>query len=296
MNKPKSEIKPNFFIVGAPKAGSTSLFYYLDAHPDVFVPAIKEPNYFSYQATINQQLYYHEKGIGDWNKYLLLFESANSKKAIGEASVSYLFYPEAAQNIKKEIPNAKIIIMLRDPVERAYSHYYMDYKLGYVNCSMEDVILNKEKSKLNKLYYQQFIELGFYYEQVKRYFDLFGKENVMIILFEDFKTNTDYEVRRLYRFLAIEENINVNTTVRYNSFATPRNKIIRKIYKNKSLRILFRKIFPQKLTSVIKKIILTKTKNNLPDPSTVKYLKALYKNDMLELEKILNQNLEKWYV
>src|SRR5882672_9220913 len=114
---------PNFFIVGAPKAGTTSLYYYLSHHPEVFMSPVKEPNFFSYDETVKQNLYHKEKGVGKFEEYRQLFASSNGHhKAIGEASVSYLFYPSVPQRIHELVPKAKIIISLRNPVERAYSH------------------------------------------------------------------------------------------------------------------------------------------------------------------------------
>ncbi len=286
---------PNFFIVGAPKAGTTSLYYYLDAHPEVFMSSIKEPNYFSYQATADQQLYYKEKGIATWDKYIALFKSIEQKKAIGEASVSYLFYPEAAKKIKEKFPKARIIIMLRNPIERAISHYNMDYKLGYIDCSLENAIQKKDKSDLNKLYYQQFIQLGFYFEQVKRYIELFGQENVLIIYFEDINNNTQLEVEKLFHFLGVDSHFQINTTARYNTFKTPRNYIIREMYRIKSLRIALKNLLPEKLIDLIKNIILTKNKKRWPKESTISFLKELYKLDIQKLEKLLNRNLKSWY-
>ena len=153
---------PDFFIVGAPKAGTTSLYFYLEQHPEIFMSAVKETNYFSYEATVKQNLYYNERGINDWEEYLKLFSEAGKKKAIGEASVSYLFYPEVAEAIKAKFPEGKIIIMLRNPVERALSHYNMDYKLGYVKTSFDEILFSKNKTPLEELYYQQFISLGMY--------------------------------------------------------------------------------------------------------------------------------------
>src|SRR6185436_11499315 len=99
---------PNFFIVGAPKAGTTSLYYYLKRHPEVFMSHIKEPNYFAYDETVKQHLYHKEKGVGTFEEYKKLFATANGQyKAIGEASVSYLFYPSVAERIKKMVPQAR---------------------------------------------------------------------------------------------------------------------------------------------------------------------------------------------
>ncbi len=285
---------PDFFIVGAPKAGTTSLYFYLEQHPEIFMSPVKETNFFSYDLTVKQNLYYKERGISEWNEYVGLFKGAENKKAIGEASVSYLFYPEVAEAIKSKFPNGKIIIMLRNPVERAMSHYYMDHKLGYVQTSFDEILFAKNKTRLQELYYQQFISLGMYYEQVKRYVTVFGKEKVMIIFFEDFKKDTHAVVKNLYHFLGVNENDEIDTEKKHNTFQTPRNRFVHAFYKNKFLRSTVKKIIPEKQIEGVKNIFLTKKKNKISEIVT-QHMKELYKPDIQQLEKLVNRDLSSWY-
>src|SRR6185436_18154558 len=196
---------PNFFIVGAPKAGTTSLYYYLKRHPEVFMSPIKEPNFFAYDETVKQNLYHKEKGVGTLEEYKELFASVNGHhKAIGEASVCYLFYPSVAKKIKQMVPNARIIMSLRNPVERAYSHYYMENKLGYVSESLEDIVFKKSNHPNAHLYYQQFVELGLYHQQVKRYLDAFGTEQVKIFIHDDLNDKLESMILSVFDFLQID--------------------------------------------------------------------------------------------
>ena len=294
MNEIVNSPLPNFFIVGAPKAGTTSLYFYLEQHPEIFMSPLKETNFFSHDATVKQNLYYKERGINNWNNYLALFKEAENKKAIGEASVSYLFYPEVAGAIKEKFPDGKIIIMLRNPVERALSHYYMDHKLGYVSDSFDDILFTKSHSPMQSLFYQQFIQLGFYFEQVERYITVFGKENVMIIFFEDFKNDTSAEIRKLYRFLAVDENVIIDTNKKHNAFQNPRNAIVHTFYKNKFLRQTVKRMVPEKQMERVKNIFLTRKKNMVSE-IVLQYLRDLYKPDIQQLSKLVNRDLSSWY-
>jgi len=144
---------PNFFIVGAAKAGTTSLYNYLKQHPDIYMSPIKEPNYFAKDIDINlfrkdykktalidTQKYFskpkleelHLAFITELEDYIKLFQKVSNEKVIGETSVSYLYSKVAAKEIKKLVPDAKIVIILRDPIERAYSHYLMNLKEGLI--------------------------------------------------------------------------------------------------------------------------------------------------------------------
>ena len=168
---------PNFIIVGAPKAGTTSIYRYLSKHPEVFMSSPKEINYFSIDQIESQNLYYNYFKVKSLIEYEKLFDGVTNETAIGEGSVSYLFYKETPAKIKNIIPDVKIIILLREPISRAFSHYLMDNKLGLVNDSFENIIFKTSISDKQNLYYQQYVELGLYYKQIKRYFDIFFLNN-----------------------------------------------------------------------------------------------------------------------
>ena len=167
-------MKVDFFIVGAPKAGTTSLYYYLNEHPEIEMSTQKETDFFSDSAIQKQGLYYGENRINTLEKYHNLFPTTQEKK-YGEASVSYLFYEDVPEKIKAYNSKGKIIIMLRNLVDRAFSHYLMDYRLGLISSTLEEVIECKSYNKKSKLFYQQYIELGLYFKQVKRYLEIYDK-------------------------------------------------------------------------------------------------------------------------
>lgn len=178
------EVHPNFLIVGAAKAGTTSLYYWLKQHPEVFMPAIKEPCFFVYGY-----------GISDWERYLALFEPGRGKKAIGDASTAYLVAPESSQWIRKVLGDIKIIILLRNPAQRALSLYSWMVMEGYEWFHTFEQALAKEEKRFrdgsfrweNPEYFWDYMyfQSGLYYEQVKRYIDTFSSELVKIYLFED---------------------------------------------------------------------------------------------------------------
>ncbi len=291
-----TEKLPNFFIVGAPKAGTTSLYYYLKRHPEVFMSAIKEPNFFSYEETIRQNLYHKEKGVGIYEEYKKLFEHANGRhKAIGEASVSYLFYPTVAEKIHQLVPQAKIIISLRNPVERAFSHFFMEHKLGYVNGPLENIVNRKCNHKYAHLWYQQYIELGLYSGQVKRYLDVFGKDNVRVFIYDEISENIESMILNIFGFLQIDKTYIPALEGKYNTYSTPRNSFFRAIYSQKKLRTLARKFIPDEKVESIKNLFLTRKKKELKHDKTVARMNEIFKPDIIQLEKLLNKNLSAWY-
>lgn len=285
--------KPNFFIVGTPKAGTTSLYHYLDEHPDVFVSPIKETNFFSYEEIKSQGLFYNEEHICTLSAYEDQFANAGKAKAIGEASVSYLFYPSVPAKIKYYNPDAKIIAILRNPIDRGYSHYLMDRRLGFVSMSYEDIIAKRGDHKKIDLFYQQYVGLGCYYEQLKRYIDCFGKGAVKIFLQEDLIADMDGVMVSIYEFLEVDAKFKLSDKENYNSFSAPKNKIVEKIYAARGIRKLAKRITGVHAEKV-KGLFMTKDrKPKLPENIKHKLI-AIYKEDILATQKLIGRSLEHW--
>lgn len=282
---------PNLFIVGAPKAGTTSLYYYLKQHEDINMSEIKEPNFFSNEFIKVQNLYYDTKGIENEIEYQKLFDS--KYKIRGEASVSYLYYEKVPQKIFNKIPNAKIIILLRKPSDRSLSHYYMDYKLKYVSDTLYDIFNNKSNSVNSHLHYQQYISLSMYYEQVKRYLTVFGEENVRIYTTDEFKNNTQGIMDDIFLFLGLNSK-SISIKTKYNSYELPKNNFIRNIYAIGKLRRTLKKILPSSIVDSVKSILFD-SKNKESNNALIKELNYFFKPDIIALEKLINKDLKHWY-
>lgn len=287
-------MKTNFFIVGAAKAGTTSLHNYFMEHSDIFMPEIKEPNYFAYDEIINQNLFYKEKGVGTLEDYQNLFSTSNNEKALGEASVSYLYYKDTPQKIKDYNPNSKIIILLRDPIKRAHSHYLMDNKLGYTKVSFESIVNKSSNHKLQELYYQQYIDLGMYYEQVKRYLDTFGESNVKIFLNEDLKNDTKGIVKELYNFLKVDSADIPDITKKHNTYKKPKENILHSLFTIQPLRSFISRILPKSIKVFLLSLILEDAEKPEIENKTLIQLKKLYLEDINKLEELINRDLSSW--
>ena len=163
---------------------------------------------------VEQNLYYQDFKPKSEKEYLKLFRKATTKhKIIGEASVSYLYYPEVSKRIHSFNSKSKIVILLRDPVERAWSHYLMDKRLGLVKKELIEIFKSTEnKDKLN---FQQYFLVGKYTSQIEKYLELFGKENVKIFYTKELKNNRDKIISELYEFLGIK-NLNIIKETNHN--------------------------------------------------------------------------------
>lgn len=209
-------MKPNLFIIGAPKTGSTSLYHYLAEHPQVFMCADKEPHYFSQDLRLQcQQL--HGKLIKfkypSLDEYHALFQGSADKDIIGDASTSYLYSTSAAEDIHAYNPEAKIIAILREPVELLHSWFhYISYTSEEPAKTFAEALSLETKRKQNinnipksvwypqRVYYRELIQFD---KQLERYYDLFEKDNIKVILTEDLQNNPDKIYDELLDFLSL---------------------------------------------------------------------------------------------
>jgi hypothetical protein len=280
------KVWPNFLIVGAMKSGTTSLYYYLKQQPGIYLPEEKEPSYFSLiPGGTNSHRSISKK------EYLDLFQNVKNEKIIGEASVQYLRDPDSCEKIYEQIPNTKIIILLRNPIDRAYSHYLS--KLLESGISIHDEIY-KDVKKLDEmnLNYDNPIVYGLYYNQVNRYLKKFGKNNVLILIYEEFFNDVNYYLKNVLEFLnASETEIKTVKNESFNEYYTP-NPATMKFLKNQIIKKIGYSILPKKLrTSIYKRLRdLNKTKPKLSE-SDKNFLIEYYKIDIEQLEQLLGRKL-----
>lgn len=203
---------PNFFIVGAPKCGTTSLYEYLRPHPELFMPPMKEPHFFGSDLQVATEML-ERPYIRDKAAYLALFDEAAGCKRLGEASTWYLFSKLAAREIKAFNPHAKIIIMLRNPIEMIYSlHGQFLWTCNETLESFEQAWeAQADRRRGGRIPPEshfpqglQYAQVASYTEQVKRYLEVFGRSQVMIILFDDFVSDTPEVYGQVLRFLEID--------------------------------------------------------------------------------------------
>lgn len=174
---------PNFFVVGAPKAGTSSVSHHLSKHPQVFIPRIKEPSYFVSP----------DKNIVtvSLDEYRRLYKNASGHPAIGDLSVSYFLHEEVPRRIFEVSPDARIVILLRDPVARAYSDFTFSRTLGIEPETVFHEALRRYEDRGSPKWYlsRYYVEQGMYCAPVRRYQDTFGRERVLLLLFDDLTRN-----------------------------------------------------------------------------------------------------------
>ena len=282
----------DFFIVGAPKAGTTSLFYYLNKNKGICMSSIKEPNFFSSQDLKIQKIYYDSLILDNLKEYERIFTPKNKQQIIGEASVSYLFYHNVANRIFDYNPRSKIIIILRDPVERAFSHYSMDLRLGHVKQSLDELFDLGLNNKDN-LFFQQYILLGQYYEQVNRYIKVFGRENICVKFYDELKLDASSFYSDILKFLHQENDHNIDFNQPFNKSKLPSNKFIKWLYSWPIIRKISLIFLPLSVIEFIN-IKFFKENNNIITNDLKSKLHSFFLEDIEKLEKLLSKDLNSW--
>lgn len=294
--------KPNLFIVGAPKCGTTSLAYYLKQHPEIFFPERKEPHFFG--TDLNAPYPYF---IRDLKEYSNLFSDVKNEKIIGEASVWYIYLKRAAAEIKAFCPHAKIIIMLRNPVDMMYSLHSQRLYTGNEDIADFQAALEAEEDRKRGRYIPKGVNLveGLFYRkvamytsQVKRYLDIFNHKNVHIIIFDDFEKNTSEAYRQTLHFLGVSENFYPDFTI-LNKNKSIRNLALRNFMKNPPMIVRkIKKALPRSLLSVIRHTIIklnTSCQKRSPMPLLLRRrLQEEFIPEVEKLNELLNRDLTHW--
>ena len=291
---------PNLLIVGAAKCGTTSLHNYLKQHPDIFMSKQKEPH-FLINSDIGEDRIH--KAITVLEDYEDMFKTDSIYKYKGESSVMYLAFPEfSIKNIKKYLdPDVKIIIMLRNPVERAFAGYLHNLRYNpSENLSFEEAF---EKSEAR--YYQErditpdtrYLHVGNYYSQVESFMSMFN-DNVLVIMYEDYVNDIDLCLANVFDFLDIDK-ISVDTSTRHmvGGWIFKRKFLRNLLIPKNNFKSLIKSFLPNKK---IRKAIKQKIMNmiTVENPSISKdmhkKLTEYYRKDIDNLSKLLNKELNCW--
>ena len=288
------QLKPQLFIVGAPKAGTTALHAYFEKHPQLNMSSDKEPNYFSWHEIESQQLYYKKNNVKTEIEYLSLFRPSDSTKICGEASVSYLYYPQVARRIHVYQPDARIIISLRNPVLRAFSHYLMDYSLGLIKLDFETIFRNGKDHSLTKNYYQQYFTVSDYAPQIERYLEVFNKKQIHFLLHENLVKNPIETLKQICQFLEIDYLSESETIEQQNVTFTGKNAVISILYQNEMFRKLTAGLLNDSLKNKIKGFLFSKKPLPLLPNHLNEELKIHYLASMEQTEKMTGLNLSGW--
>jgi hypothetical protein len=293
--------QPNFFIVGAPKCGTTAMHEYLAQHHQIFMPDRKDVTHFGTDLTFQIPRITR-------SQYLELFREAGDTPRIGESSVWYMYSTRAAEEIKSFAPSARIIAMLRNPVDMLHSqHSQFLYNCNENIDDFEAALSAEEDRKLGRmippqahfvqgLFYRETVK---YAEQLRRFFDVFGRSNVHVVLFDEFQRDTANAYRATLQFLDVDTSFRPDFEV-VNGNKTVRSRRLQKIVVSPPVALteVYRRIVPRsaqgKLLDRVRRLNTNYTARPRLDGAVRRRLAADLRPEIERLEQLLDRDLSSW--
>lgn len=269
---------PNLIVIGTVKGGTTSMYEYLREHPQVYMSPMKETNFFSSRWPLRTQADYEAQ-----------FDGVNGEAVIGEASPGYLAFPGVARRIHDLIPAAKLIAILRNPADRAFSEYWMRWR--------GDTYW-KEPGEITAAFQREsfYVAPGFYYEHLRRFFDLFPPEQLRVYITERMNADTAGVMADTYRFLGVDDGFQPDLRRRHNVGYTPKSGALNGVYHHEGLRKALVPIVPRPVKDLVKRVSARNQVTGVPEiPEELRrQMVELYREDIERLQALLDEDLSIW--
>ena len=282
---------PTFFLAGVPKAGTSSFHHYLDQHPQVFMSKKKEPHHFSWE----------DDGWPRWavkNRaaYEALFEEALPDQQRGESSTWTLYSEGAPGRIAEAVPDARIVVLLRDPTERAYSNWMFNLSSGFESLDTFEVALVAEPGRIaqGSPWHHHYVRAGLYAPQVRRYLEQFGADRVLVHLFEDLKDDALAVTQRTFSFLGVDPAFRPNTETVSNRTTVPRSRWVHAFMSGSGpVKRSLKRVVPADLSARLGRLVKVRNRGALPtiSPDTRRRLNDLFRDDVADLSDLLGRDL-----
>lgn len=287
---------PNLFIAGATKCGTTTLYHHFNQHPEIFMSPVKEPRFFCCPSPNLENFRYPQ----DQKEYENLFQNVSNERLIGEATPAYMHSTEAIERIQKKIQAPKFIFSIRNPTDRAFSHYKMMYRKNIAGANFyhefkKDI---KRQSKIESSYLTGGIYgTGLYDHWLEKYIEAFGKENIYVMIFERWTKNPLAELNKCYSFLGVFEVRKINN-LHHHKGTTFTNHLYNKTrerWQANQNKLLGKCLISTGLKDTIK-YIGAKTLTQLPDITSEQrnIVSKDYQKNVANLRKILKDDLTEW--
>jgi hypothetical protein len=296
---------PDFLIVGAAKAGTTALYHQLGTHPDIFMSPQKEMNFFALE---NQVLDF--KGPGDMNgihrtsitnieNYLSFFKGAKKEQVKGEVSPLYLYSDSAVIKIRKYVPNIKIIVCLRNPIDRAFSafsHLIRDQREIEIDF-LTAFFKNQERIDGGWAEIWHYGSMGLYANQLERYFSVFDKNQILILVYEKFLNDPQTTLLKICDFLMVDSSFNFDLEKKYNQSGSPRFQRLHQLLIRPHLIKNLGKIFmPKSIRTWVRENVINLNLKNKPSitPDQIQSIYPFFREDIRRTEALINIDLSHW--
>ena len=293
---------PTFLVIGAARSGTTALYSYMKQHPEIYMSEHKESNYFTFaNEALNCQgpgADYINNSVTKLDDYRQLFAGVTNEKAIGEACPLYLYSKEAPKRIHDLLPNVKVIAILRNPIEQAFSHFLYAKRqvlepLDDFASALKSQQERKQKGWQPLFQYSQFPK---YYNQLRRYYDVFPENQIKVYTYEEFESNPQALMSDIYSFIGVDAEVSTDFSYRPNAGGVPKSRFLQDIVmKPYLITRIVGSLIPEPIKRRIRDAV---SDHNLEKPQlsleAKEILTAELQDDILKLQDLLKRDLSSW--
>ncbi|NJN55545.1 MAG: sulfotransferase domain-containing protein [Anaerolineae bacterium] len=299
---------PHFIVIGAAKAGTVSLYHYLQQHPQIYMSPQNEPNFFALVG-MDQADWFHGPGdrenvrqqcVTELEPYKALFAGAQKSQMAGEVSPVYLYSKSAPGQIKAHIPQVRLLVLLRQPAERAFSHYQHFRRAGLEPEADFARVIELEERRIRQgwgpIPMWHYVNMGFYARQLQQYAQQFAPNQMWVGLYDDFVVDPTAVLRQMFAFIGVDEAWEVDTAVQHNLGGQPRyTRLHQLMTRPNAIKSTFNWLIPPSLRYQLRDTVhqLNSPKPLLDDACRAR-LNALYYEDILELQTMIGRDLSHW--
>ena len=290
-------LAPDFFVIGAYRSGTTSLYRYLRQHPDVFLPLEKEPNFYAVDGNPDASPVLRSRALTTRADYDRYYADAAEHEQRGDISPEYLRNPAAPPRIHRDHPDAKLVAMLRNPVERAWSDFLLHRRDGNEPFdTLTEALADQEQRQSSGDHRAgHYIDSGMYHGQLQRYLELFEREQILVVLHDDFREDRHALMRSIFTHIGVDADFVTTDEAAINASGVPTNKLVAFALKSRA------KLRPFVSRSVLEKVrpywdrLLSR---NLAKPALSdadrQLLVDIYRDDVAALGELLDRDLTHW--
>ncbi len=278
--------RPDFVLVGVPRSGTTSLYAYLNQHPDVAVSQMKEINFLAYpgEEAARDRYPWLSFPVTTLDAYEGLFADAGARVKV-DFSAACFRSEVAIARIRQFVPHAGLLVLLRDPVGRAYSAYLNQVRKGYESRPPEEALVSGQRA----------VENGYYCERLSALVDAFGPRRVRVWLFDDLKRAPEATLSSVFEYLGVDPSMQVDTSRVLNKASLPRNAFVHRLLPNYAIRRRLSRSLPKQLLPFLRTTWERNQSAAPPLPREVEVrLRHLFENEVRQLERILDRDLGSW--
>jgi len=293
---------PTFLVIGAARSGTTALYLYLRQHPNVFMSKGKETNFFAFEGEAldfrGPGAEFVNNSVVTLNAYCRLFADAPEGAAIGEASPLYLYSPHAAERIHARLPDARLIAILRNPIEQAYSHYLYARKeaiepLADFMAAL-DAQEDRRKARWQPLF--QYVDFARYHVQLRRYLAHFRRDRIKLFLYEDFAADPVRVTQQIFRFIGVDDSFVPDVSARANAGGVPKSEWWQSVVMrpNPASKLIGSLLPPEARRRVRDALSGINTRRDGMPAEARARLRRELRSDIVALQELIERDLSKW--